>query len=295
MASNPQTQDDWTIHAINIHGVFFERWCQQAISDTEGWILKTTNYPVEYPSPNGPIRGRESTLDIRAESNIQNGRVTLLIECKKNNPEFINWVFFRKFPYPAKGSLVVTRLENVPRAAPSTGWTVNNALLDIESPFVIADEARETRGDYLSYKDSGRKTKTANAAITEAAYQVALATQAITTEDTSFTERLGSAHPTPTMPWQAQSLFPVIVTTARLYVCELRASDVDSRTGEVEYNKAQLKEYPELVYEYPLPRHLQAKPADLVGALTRGSIERFMRMHILVVNSRQFKEFLKSF
>jgi hypothetical protein len=108
--SDPKTQDDWTIHAINIHGFFFERWCQQAILDAEGWALKTTNYPVEYPPAYEHTRSQESTLDIRAEKDFGDNRITLLIECKKNNPEFINWVFFSKYPYPAHNSFVVSRL-----------------------------------------------------------------------------------------------------------------------------------------------------------------------------------------
>jgi hypothetical protein len=30
----PGSDDEWAIHSINIHGVFFERWCQHAIAET---------------------------------------------------------------------------------------------------------------------------------------------------------------------------------------------------------------------------------------------------------------------
>ena len=34
-----QTEHDWTVHSINIHGLIFERWCQQAVAEAEGWNL----------------------------------------------------------------------------------------------------------------------------------------------------------------------------------------------------------------------------------------------------------------
>src|SRR4051794_19913157 len=94
--SQPATEDEWIIHSINIHGVFFERWCQKKISATFPWRVKSTNYPVEYPPPNGPLRGKESALDIRAEIQLGDLLLTLTIECKKNNPDFVKWIFFLK-------------------------------------------------------------------------------------------------------------------------------------------------------------------------------------------------------
>jgi hypothetical protein len=96
MNKEPKTQEEWTLHALNIHGIFFERLCQRLISESEGWTVRTTNYPVEFPPPNGPIRGKESALDIRAERDWPEHRITILIECKKNNTEFVNWIFFKK-------------------------------------------------------------------------------------------------------------------------------------------------------------------------------------------------------
>ena len=39
MIPKPQSYNhrNWTIYSINIHGIFFERWCREAISDTKGW------------------------------------------------------------------------------------------------------------------------------------------------------------------------------------------------------------------------------------------------------------------
>jgi hypothetical protein len=97
------------------------------------------------------------------------------------------------------------------------------------------------------------------------------------------------------MPWAQQVFIPIIATTAKLLLCEFNAGDVDTMTGEIEYSKATLTPQPYIVYEYPLPRHLQSAPADLVNALSTDSLDRFARMHIVVVNSESLETLLKDF
>jgi len=287
----PSSEHDWTIRAINIHGVFFERWCQKAIADSGTWSVRSTNYAVEFPPPNGPWRGRESALDIRAELRRGDRLLTLLVECKNHNPEFVNWVLFPKYPLPKETTFAVSQVENFPREAPAQGWTVGASLKTVGLTIPVADEARETRGSYAAHQ-RGDRTKTSNAAIAEAAHQVALAAQAIAQEERGFGSTLGSADPAPRMPWRKQVFLPMVVTSARIFTCDFDPADVDPSTGEIPYAKATLNEWPYLVYEYALPRHLQLAPTDVVYALTRGSMELFARMHILVVHSGKFAEVL---
>src|SRR5260370_23979940 len=106
----PQTDEEHTIHAINIQGVFFEKWCQDVFGKDSNWTLRAINYPVEFPEPNGPWRGSEGELDLRADLQIGDRLLTLLIECKKNNPNLVNWVFFPKQPVGQTPYLTVTRI-----------------------------------------------------------------------------------------------------------------------------------------------------------------------------------------
>jgi hypothetical protein len=85
---------------------------------------------------------------------------------------------------------------------------------------------------------------------------------------------------------------PTIVTSARLFTCEFDPSDIDPATGEIPYARATITERPFLIYEYPLPRHLQQGPSDLTTVLTDDLIELFVRMSILVVHSAKFADFL---
>jgi hypothetical protein len=36
----PETEEDWIIKAVNIHGLFFERACRKIIEDTQGWLCR---------------------------------------------------------------------------------------------------------------------------------------------------------------------------------------------------------------------------------------------------------------
>src|SRR5687768_4635121 len=88
----PSTEHEWTVHALNIHGLFFERWCENTIAAQEGWSVRGTNIPVEYRQT--MASARESALDVLAESDLASGPpVSLIVEAKKNNPEFVRWVF----------------------------------------------------------------------------------------------------------------------------------------------------------------------------------------------------------
>jgi len=293
MATTPVSDHDWTVHSINIHGVFFERWCQKVVSETQGWSLDSTNYPVEFPSPNGPLRGKESTLDIRASRAGGDQKLCLLIECKKNNPEFINWVFFSKFRTP-RDAFNISQVENKPREAPATGWDTSSAIrnLGLGSGEAVADEARETKGDYAHLK-GGDKTKTSNKAIQDAAYQVALATQAIVEEDSSISRRLGMRGGATSPPWRIKAYIPAIVTTAKLFVCDFDPANVNPLTGEVPFDKATLTEAPSVVFEYTLPRHLQFGPADISRSYQEGLVDLFTRMHLLVIQSQHFADVLR--
>jgi len=216
----------------------------------------------------------------------------LLIECKKNNPEFVNWVFFNRFRTP-RDAFNVSQVENKPREAPASGWDTSSAIRNIGGPGdVVADEARETKGDYAHIR-GGDKTKTSNRAIQDAAYQVALATQAIIEEDSSISGRLGMRSGASAPPWKIKAYIPAIVTTAKLFVCDFDPANVNPVTGEVPFDQASIFEAPSVVFEYTLPRHLQFGPATISGSYGEGLVDLFTRIHVLVIQSQHFAEILR--
>jgi hypothetical protein len=270
----PQSEKDWTIHALNIHGEFFERSCQQVIRETPPWTLTTTNYPVA-------VDGHQSELDIRADLEVGNKRVILLIECKKNNPEFVNWIFFPKAPQTQ--TVILPSVER-------SGTHVRDFLYDRPFgplPIPIADGGRETRGNYLAYsKQKSDKTRTSNTAIIDAAKQIALATESIYREE--IHRAAGRRAPSSS---DLTIIVPLIVTSAKLLLCSFNPEDVVVETGEVPLTRVVLSEVPHgVVYEYPLPKHLHA--THDIQTLEFRSIERFVRRHVVVVQSARFSNFL---
>lgn len=279
------TQDEWTIHALNIHGVFFERRCVDEVAGTPNWKVLSTNYPVEYPPPNGPWRGKESSLDIWARlGSDPNAIVDVFIECKKANPDFVNWIFFLKPESQQPTPFIFAKAINTMNPAGAGQWKSQFVMQRGTTDLSISNDAREVRGDYALNR-SGNKTKTSNAAIQEAAYQVALANRAIVHEEISLLEKacVSSEHTAP--PWPSKAYVPIIVTTANLFRIDFSSSNTNLESGEIGLSEATLAPVETILYEYALPKHLQVSPAQPLEVLKTGDTDTFSRMHILVVHS----------
>jgi hypothetical protein len=303
MTGRPQTDHEWTIHSLNIHGIFFERWCRKIIRDSGNWGLVSRNYPVAYKPLDSQWPWKESELDLRAlhggyQGRSQNRRhLTLLIECKKNNPDLKEWIFFSSEPRRLNYFPCV---ETVSVESHLNECSVRTNLLQSSLDLPVTESARETRGSYLEYqaqrnnKNAKDITKTSNDAITKAAQQVALATQAIVTEEVKLGERFGRFNPEQSPTQDKHVFLPTVVTTANLFVCEFEDKDVDGSRGEIAYDRAHLTPSPCVVYRMSLPPHLQRKPEPSVKeAIMYGSHEVHTRMDILVVNSAEFGNFLQ--
>jgi hypothetical protein len=282
-----KTEHEWSVRALNIHGIFFERWCAQSLRDSGRWRVRSSNYPVKYPTAPELI-GKETSVDIWAEYRRGQTLLTFVIECKKNNPSFVDWVLFGSdFEY-----FDVHQLEN--RVSGNVaGWSCLPIWSSIHHDGFIADEARETRGNYLSYTKSD-KTKTSNAAISEAAYQVAIGAQAIAAEEESRSSHLAERSKTADLPWANQVIVPVIVTSAKLFRAVFDARRVAGSSGEIAPEDVVLRQVPFAVYKYALPRHLQDPLVRIDRMQDPTMLERAARRHIIIVTSDHFAEFLVS-
>jgi hypothetical protein len=308
MSIQPRTDNEWTIHAVNIQGTFFERLCKKIIAETPGWTIKATNHPVEYPPPNGPWRGKESKLDILAQCHKEDAKLTLLIECKKNNPELTNWIFFPVVEKAASEAsfayITATVLDNIAELEPGKSWQIQTSIRTLHSGFKVANDGIETKGSYLEYiqknKDHSKLTKTAKNSIEDAAYQVALAARSVLNEETVYSETLKNyaarrQDNVQIMPYKRQLFLPVIVTTAELFLCHFDPADIDIARGELPLDKAHIYPYPYLLYQYALPRSLQHAPNDLAEALLGNQLGMFSHMDILLVNSKALSTILSLF
>lgn len=281
------TDDEYTILALTIHGTFFERKCQSVVHQAQAWEIQDTNYPVTYG-------GANSNLDIWAlRGKNTNQHIVLPIECKKNNPDFINWIFFRQPSHRPDYSLMQTI--EVLRQHGSTGtWEVYLKLQRLHHDLRIADEARETKGDYQKIKLQDR-TRTSNSAITDAATQIAIATQALMQQEQSILEEITrqSSNGIGWPPYNQLFVFPTIVTTAKLFLCEFQDEDVALSTGVIALDKPKLVPCPYLIFDYPVPPALQLVPKALHMDYTRDTLKQLARMPIFIVHSEAFPTFLE--
>jgi hypothetical protein len=288
----PQSENDWTVHALNVHGAFLERWCASLIARQPGWRVRSAGYPVKLP-PQPDIPGRESAVDIVAQTTRGDLLVTAIIECKKANPEFVNWTFFPRDQYPQVTLPMI--LDGLPND--KARWRVVRGL--VATSCHVANDARETRSNYSAYK-RGDITKTANNSVGDAAYQVALGTQAtawdvclragalrkrIQTDAIWRNERQG---------WDRHLFIPIIVTTASLHLIRFDPAAVNCRTGEVPYDAVTFAAVPHLIYEYGLPRHLQIGETHLEHQPNDESVDIWSRLYVAVVSSEYLAQFFTS-
>ena len=298
----PATEEEWMTHVLNIHGTPFEHLCQYHLQQSPDWAFKSSRYPVEFPPSYTPqvSQTRNSELDLWGTCNPPGLKIELLVECKKNNPEYTNWVFFPD-RYPTLPSLRTLEYRNLPRQG-DVYWAPFQKILYLVRPsnIAIADDGRETKRNYQARGQqiqNGRQlprdfTRTSNAAITDAAYQIALATQALLHQERRNQEALaaGRVHPMP--PWRHVFL-PLVVTTATLWTCEFPAEKVDITTGEIPFSEVHYQQHPYLFFTYALPPILQFHPVEHQSEYrTDERWEQLARFSILVVQSAAFPDLL---
>ena len=252
-----------------------------------------SNFPVAFPSPLTGWPVKESELDIWAQFKLENKTLNLLVECKKNNPIFVDWIFFPDDIESRTRFLLLPEvnvhheLDDKYRVSLHISYANRDVFKrKLNNPVQFASQGRETRGKYAQYQNASDKTKTSNAAIEEAAYQVALATQAMILSTLKVVDEHKNAP-----PWRQQIFVPVVVTTANLFKCDFEPSQVNPATGEIPYASANLKRCPYLVFFYPLRPHLQDMEASVKGT-GKTLVLQHERIPIFIVHSEQFTNFL---
>jgi hypothetical protein len=272
-------------HALNVEGIFFQQRVSQICRES-GWLVTAEEYPVAYPPGNGPIVGKEGRLDIRAEKQFTDYRTVLVVECKKTNADYKDWVFFLKGEGRITAALI--KMQGKPGAAEAaTGkskWDVSTNIAYFTSG-LVAQDARELRAEY----GKPESWKSSTARIETACYQAVQAAQALVDEVASRQQLLLShgREPEPST-W----IIPVVVTTANMMVCRFDLKDVALETGEIDWKKVSFEPRDAIAYEYPLPVHLQMKPAEPIR-VEQSRVEDLVKKHVLVVKAASLEGFLK--
>jgi len=231
-------------------------------------------------------RNKESRLDILARiisENQPSFAMDIVIECKKNNPDYTNWIFFEKYPFNNQKQGFVGAYGD----RNGEGFYTSQ---NVELPgYPISSEGREVKQNYSTI-NSRDKTRTSNANIEDACYQVILATHSLIDERyIQFTLPLERRE---NKKYDLYLFIPMIVTTANLYICEYNVSDVTSDKGEIPFDKANLMTVDSLWYEYPIPPHLQLINEKWGVSARNAAKDITYRRSIFIVNSVHFVDAL---
>ena len=282
---SPFSKDDWTIRALNIHGIFFEQSCRYRIAQLRDTGVVTANYPVAFMDDAGVVHS--SNLDIWADSFHEKIRLSFLIECKKNNPQLTEWIFFERQRLNVPPGFIAHEIRF---ASEKDKLRAKPGIFRFWMNTPVFEDARETKGTFTgnAKKDF---TRTSNAAITDAANQVTIAFKDLfSAHSLQYNKSLFDGKDAPN--FERHIFIPCIVTSARLFHCIFDPTDVDGRTGEIASDKVHLAEIPFAVFEYPLLRHSQYKPSNIPDVQADLITEGFVRLQILVLHSENFTEWI---
>src|SRR6266571_1049968 len=145
----PTTEEEWRTHVLNIHGTPFEQICEHHLRQAPDWAFRSSRYPVEFPPSYTPQASltKNSELDLWGICRPSGLTIELLVECKKNNPEYTDWVFF-----PARHPTLPSLRTLGYRSSQEVGghWAPYRETVYLVTPpdFAITDDGRETKGNY---------------------------------------------------------------------------------------------------------------------------------------------------
>lgn len=272
---SPSINDDSArTDALNVAGAFFQRKVAGEFRRS-GWGVLAEEYPVTYPQ-SGPLSERQSgAMDIWVailgsfEGRLGKPGLLCQLECKKADPGFTDWVFFRKHGDNLRFRHLTFIREG--DAAQAGGLFVAEGNLH-----TLCDDGRELKGDYRG-KD---RTRSTTSRIQDAARQAALATLSTATT-------LRNKPQPPLDRIRFIHLVPVVITTANLFLCEFDLGDVQQVTGQLPPKAAKYQPVDYVVYDYPLTGGLALSPGEVAVSdrIPDDNVEALAKVHVLIVNA----------
>ena len=263
--------------ALNRHGYAFQHSILSRVKalreqNLTDWFFEAAEFPVE-------VRGEGTRIDLLLSSS--GYYYWLLAECKRVNPAFADWVFFRAPHMHAGREDDRFVAEQITADGSSGGIELRTVTTFRDRACHVAIQVK-TKKDGDPAGGSGRE-------IEDAAGQV-LKGAGGTADFLGRSKQMFRGRPSVT-------LVPVIFTTADLYIAPLDPGDVDPVSGEVRPNSLRPVAVPYLFYQYhvsPGIKHglpeRKAPPAEPYGVL----LLEFMRT-ITVVNAAGIDTFLREF
>ncbi len=248
--------NDEAIKAVNESG-FPLQLALKLLANRGDWRVFASEYP--WRDPSAAEGKQEKFIDLIIEGRGQ----TLVIECKR----FLNseWIFLRD--------------ENT-----RNDRTVIRARAVLKLPSGIIDDwidAQCIPGTAIGTFCVTRKNGSASTDMLETrAAELVRATNEVACDETRIWKRRGGQ-------LNSRLLIPVIVTTARLFVCDTDYSKVDLKNGEIETVRTSATEVPFLRFSKSLGA--AARPGDVAQL---ADLTQQTERSVVIVQALNFTEFL---
>ncbi len=204
------TEDESSIitSAVNAHGILFKKAVRQELEQIQGISIIGEEYPVRF------VDGAQ--LDLLVHYKSKNQVYLAIVECKRAYATYKKWVFFES--YEKKTKLPYFFEGNDLRVGDGTSFTKNGIPLCIEGIEI----------DLLKYKkpDDAHRIGSIDR-IWQTANQVCRGYHNfLASELKSRSQNTQSL-----LPLENFTLFPLIITTAQLFVCLTKDQNADLLSG----------------------------------------------------------------
>jgi len=284
------------VEGLNSHGFIFQKACVDQIKKgytSHNWRISVEEYPTIFED-------RQTRIDFILRSALyqpNNFRNRFIVaECKRANPKYSNWVFFKE-DNPAKKYFLLNG-----QYSPTSGQTytfmdifgkIENYpyCLDIFKKSIFVDTGVETTSKNPKGKGSATET------IENACQQVITGLHGLVMDHMEAVKSEGK-------PQYDLAYIPLVITTANLYVTNYDSSKVNISAGTIAGEDISFTSANWVIYNWsgignPLEKVVSA------GGRQKGNIfsppmdsqemkEKYLRRSIIVVNSNHLIPLLGS-
>lgn len=306
--------------ALNQSGVFLQGHVMEELSK-KGWKI-VTEFPVtiapllddpstldhsrqddqgriyaeEFPKAVLECQNRyeleETSIDVIGEKNGKETAFKLCIECKKLDPEYVDWIFIQPSTSNQSMNMITKTITSKGFAAllkvPKTTRYGNDIHVEISrfnwEPFkhLVTDFALA-----ISDKKINRTTyRSKKTIVDEAVRQIIKGAYGLVLE--SVTSQVLSAEG---YDHTINCFIPIVVTNANLIVCRYKSEDIDPKTGHITKSPSYEKT-DSIIYECAPPKSVQF-PLPLLSRQTEDAKKAVAKWHVLILSPKGLVELLK--
>ncbi len=234
---------------------------------------------------------KETSIDVIAAKYAHRRQMhTLCIESKKLHPDFVDWVFFKQTQSDGKLRLLVKSecepevpLFTTPKTTKYEKTHLEICTIKEFSGYEICDfgiSLKNKKIDNEYYKSDKTKVDDATRQIMEGTYGYIV---------DKILQNIQQGEPD-LQNNDIECFFPIVVTNANLFVCDVDKNKIDPQKGTINENPEYMP-VDSLIYECPTPSTIQF-PEPFKAILDSDKNRAIKKWHVLVLSPKGFAEFL---